>query len=489
MKKFLVIFLVMLFTSQIFAVYLDGIEQLKDFKTMRNSSTDPNWENGNGDCRNIPPGETLTVCDLTGPGRITHIWFTISATDKWYSKLLVLRMYWDGEKTPSVESPIGDFFCMGHGEDKNVNSMPFRVTAGGKARNCYFPMPFGKKAKITVTNEGKGGVGAFYYYIDWQKLPTMPANTAYFHAKYRQEFPCKKDEDYLILDAEGKGHYVGCNLSVRAKTPSWWGEGDDRFYIDGEKVPSIQGTGSEDFLCDAWGIREMDGPIYGCPMMEGYNTNDRTTAYRFNLTDPVVFNKSLKLTIEHKGVTFNENGNMISGFDERFDDFSSVAYWYQIEPHKDFSPLPSGYERLYYNPESIIEGESLIPPSEINGGPCTVQDLGGCSNGKQLFFTPSDKNSSITVNFNVNEDGTYNILMFLTKSWDYGVYKFFLDNKEIISQMDLYSPDVIQTPGTYVGSYLLTKGMHKLQFKAVDKNYKSKGYFFGLDGMILDKKK
>lgn len=325
---------------------LDDLPTLKNFKAERNSSADPNWQNGNGDARPIAPGATLTLAELTGPGRIAHVWFTIADSEPSYGKKLVLRMYWEGEKSPSVESPINDFFVEGHGMDYQVNSLAIRVTSDGRARNCYFPMPFRKSAKIEVANEGKQPVNALYWYIDWQKLESLPADTAYFHAKYRQEYPCIKGTDYLILLARGKGHYVGCNLSVRTREEGWWGEGDDRFYIDGETEPSLRGTGSEDYFCDGWGLRQMDGLFYGCPIMEGLNVGNRTTAYRFHIQDPVPFTKSLTVTIEHKGAHKFPDGKW-SGFEERADDFLSVAYWYQSEPHAPFPAFPTVEERLY----------------------------------------------------------------------------------------------------------------------------------------------
>ena len=346
--RFSVILIVLLMLcGMAYAGPLDDLPALKAFKAERNSSSDPNWKNGNGDARPIQPGSTLTLAELAGPGRIVHIWFTIADNEKFYGKKLVLRMYWDGEKSPSVESPLNDFFCQGHGMDVQVNSLPFRVTSNGRGRNCYLPMPFRKSAKIEVTNEGKEPVHALYWYIDWQKADSLPADTAYFHAKYRQEFPCRKGSDYLILFARGKGHFVGCNLSVRVNEIGWWGEGDDFFYVDGETEPSLRGTGSEDYFCDGWGLRQMDGPFYGCPIMEGWdNVHARTTAYRFHIQDPVPFKSSLKVTIEHKGARKFPDGNW-SGFEERFDDFSSVAYWYQTEPHAPFAPLPPVGERLY----------------------------------------------------------------------------------------------------------------------------------------------
>ncbi len=464
---------------------LDEIPILKDYKAMRASSADPNWKNGNGDARPIAPGQTLTLAELSGPGRIAHIWFTIADNEKFYGKKLVLKMYWDGEKTPSVESPMNDFFCEGHGMDYPVNSLPFRVTSNGRGRNCYFPMPFGKSARIEVTNEGKEPCHALYYYIDWQKLPKLDKDSAYFHAKYRQEFPCKSGDDYLILSAVGKGHYVGCNLSVRCLEPSWWGEGDDFFYIDGETEPSLRGTGSEDYFCDGWGLRQIDGLFYGCPLMEGLDTLDRTTAYRFHIPDPVPFTKSLKVTIEHKGAGPLPDGKW-SGFKERADDFSSVAYWYQTEPHVEFTKMPPVEQRLYPSTTIEIEGETLIPSSTAKKELVQRQGIGGSSGGAQLFFTPPSKEEAdLSVKFAVQKAGKYDVRLLMTKSWDYGIYRVYLDGTLIGKPMDLYSADVVAAPATKLGKLDLSAGDHTLRFECIGKNDASKGFFLGLDMIEL----
>lgn len=463
---------------------LDGLATLRDFRAMRASSSDVNWENGNGDARPIPPGRTLTIAELDGPGRIAHIWFTIADNERFYGKLLVLRMYWDGETKPSVECPINDFFCEGHGMDVQVDSFPIRVTSNGRGRNCYWPMPFGRSAKITVTNEGNETVGAFYYYVDWQKMGKLPADDAYFHAQYRQEFPCAAGRDYLILDAEGRGHYVGCNLSVRNREPGWWGEGDDRFYIDGEQVPSLQGTGSEDYFCDGWGIRKLDGLYYGFPIAEGYDTLQKSTSYRFHIQDPVPFTRSLKMVIEHKGARLMPDGKW-NGYVERADDFSSVAYWYQVEPHKPFPPLPAGHDRLYNDNSTVIEGESLIDGATATQGEVRNQDLGGWSGGRQLFYTPPQAPASLTLKFDVPQAGRYALFASFTKSFDYGVYQPYLDGKPAGRAVDLYSPDLIRTPQISLGTYELSDGAHELRFDTSRKDPASQGYYFGLDFIEL----
>ncbi|MBI3119039.1 MAG: DUF2961 domain-containing protein, partial [Candidatus Hydrogenedentes bacterium] len=239
---------------------LAGLAELRPGDAMRAASTDPDLVNGNADARPIEPGATLVLADLEGAGVITHFWNTIASNEKGYSRLLVLRMYWDGETAPSVECPIGDFFGIGHGVDQPFQSLPVAVSSEGRGRNCYWPMPFRKSAKITVTNEGRERTNAFYYYLDWRRLPALSQRTAYFHAHYRQEHPTISRQNYLIAEIEGHGHYVGTVLNVRQHTPSWYGEGDDFFYIDGEETPRLTGTGTEDYFCDGWGFRQFSYP-------------------------------------------------------------------------------------------------------------------------------------------------------------------------------------------------------------------------------------
>lgn len=461
---------------------LSGLPQLKAGETMRSSSSDANWQNGNGDARPIPPGETLLLGELTGPGIINHFWNTIAAEERGYSRLLVLRMYWDDEEQPSVECPIGDFFGIGHGVDQPFQSLPVTVTSEGRARNCYWPMPFAKSAKITVTNEGSQRVNALYWYVDWQQLPSLPKHTAYFHALYRQEFPAVTGRNYLIADIEGRGHYVGTVLSVRQLTASWWGEGDDFWFIDGGPEPRLRGTGSEDYFCDAWGLRQMATPYYGAPLMQGYDTYALTTVYRWHITDPVNFQKSLKLEIEHKGVTFDETGKVKSGFEERSDDFSSVAFWYQTEPHKPYPPLPAAYDRLYYNWNNIIEAESLIEAAAVTGGVVQKQE-GHWSGGAQLYWTTPECDQSLEIPLEVPADGAYELLLLLTYSWDYGKFAILLDGQTLAPPTDHYYAGTI-VKERHLTAEALKAGRHVLRFENKGKNPESKGCLFGLDGIL-----
>ena len=319
---------------------LSQLGQHQNYTSKRISSYDRTG--GNNDRLSIEPGKTAVLAEIKGPAAIHHIWITISA-EPFYGRKIILRMYWDEEESPSVEVPIGDFFGVGHGLNRNFSSLPINCSSNGRARNCYWYMPFQKSARITATNEGTLTVGAFYYYIDYRELTELPSDTPCFHAQYRQEIPCQPLKNYLFLDATGHGHYVGCNLSILQRAMGWWGEGDDMIYVDGEKTPSLYGTGSEDYFSDAWGMREDENPFYGCPLQEpDFKTGSKATVYRFHVPDPIPFKKSIRVTIEHGHAN------------DRSDYFSSVAYWYQSEPHKPFPALPPMKARLPFALESPL---------------------------------------------------------------------------------------------------------------------------------------
>ena len=460
---------------------LSGLERLKDFEAMRASSSDPNWRNGNADARPIAPHGTLTLAELAGPGVITHIWCTIAHDAPNYSRLLTLRIYWDGEEHPSVECPIGDFFGIGHGVDKPFVSIPIRVSSEGRARNCYWPMPFRKSARLTVSNESDARCGAFYYYVDWQKHRSLPDDIAYFHAMYRQEYPCVMGRNYLIADLEGRGHWVGTIQSVYHVSPGWYGEGDDFFFIDGEPEPRLRGTGTEDYFCDGWGFRQQDGPFYGTPLWEGYNTGDRGTAYRFHLADPVTFTKSLRVEIEHKGSQTFPDGKG-SGFIERDDLMSSVGLWYQVEPHKPWPPLPPGPERLPFREQVLLVGYKAVPTAKHSEHPLQVQQVGGVTDNKQLWLTPQDDKAWVEVEFELEKEQTAELWGKFLHARDYGKYRARLDDKDL-GVVDLYNPAITPTPHRW-GVRTLAAGKHALRLECVGKAEASTGYYLGFDALV-----
>ena len=341
---------------------LSKLGEKQNYRSKRISSYDRTG--GNRDAISIEPGKTAVLAEIKGPAAIHHIWVTIAA-EAFYGRKIVLRIYWDGEDAPSVESPIGDFFGVGHGLNRNFTSLPIACSSEGRARNCYWYMPFRWSCRVTATNEGTKPVDAFYYYIDYRELDGLRPDAPYFHAQYRQDFPCVGDKNYVILDAAGAGHYVGCNLSILQRTMGWWGEGDDMIYVDGESSPSLHGTGSEDYFSDGWGMRRDQHPFYGCPLQEeDFEPGSKATVYRFHIPDPVPFKKSIRVTIEHG------HGNDRSDYD------SSVAYWYQTEPHVPFPALPASEKRLPYALESL---DNFIFPKweEVKSdGPAVFEDRG-----------------------------------------------------------------------------------------------------------------
>ena len=460
---------------------LSGLEQLKDFEAKRVSSSDPDWRNGNADARPIAPGGTLVLADLKGPGVITHFWNTIAHQAPAYSRLITLRIYWDGETHPSVECPIGDFFGIGHGLDKSFVSLPIKVSSEGRGRNCYWPMPFRKSARVTVTNESDKRCDAFYYYLDWQKHKSLPKDTAYFHAMYRQEYPCVMGRNYLLANIQGRGHYVGTVQSVQSMSSGWYGEGDDFFFIDGEQEPSLRGTGTEDYFCDGWGFRQQDGPFYGAPLWEGYAAGNRSSVYRFHIPDPITFKKSLRVEIEHKGSQdFPDKKN--SGFIERDDLMSSVAFWYQTEPHKPWPAIPPGPERLTERSFPLVVGWKVVPATRHSDHPIQVQELGGIAEqGKQLFFTPSDDKGWVELPFSLDKALNAHLRGKLVKSFDYGAYRVLLDGQEICV-VNLYSA-AVKAESKDWGIHQLAAGPHALRFECTGKSDRSKGYFLGVDSL------
>ena len=359
-----------------------GLSQLflaREGKTRRSSSWDRTGRNF--DYKSVEPGAVATLAEIQGAGCIRHIWMTIYGEEPDYLRRMVLRAWWDGESQPSIESPVGDFFGVGHARVSNYWSAPLNMVTGGRveeasraAMNSFFPMPFATGARLTLENQGEQTVRALYYYIDYEEYPALPDEALRFHAQWRRQWPTPPTVDlsdrandektvdqlpnldgasnYVILEAIGRGHYVGCNVSVDHLNPitgfGWLGEGDDMIWIDGEPMPTLRGTGMEDYFCAAFGYPgghnsmpyhgiSLAGPTAGPAPYSG-----KWTMYRYHIEDPLLFETSIKVTIEHGHANVHA------------DDYSSVAYWYQTEPHTAFPALAPVERRL-----PIPERESL----------------------------------------------------------------------------------------------------------------------------------
>ena len=323
---------------------LFAMARLRNYKARRSSSWDRTGKNA--DWVVVEPGQTATLLDIKGAGVITHVWFTINSQDQMHLKNLVLRAWWDGENSPSIEVPIGDFFGLGLGEYFVYQSALLAV-APVKALNSYFKMPFSSAARMTVANEGKAPTRSLYFAIDYIEVPSLPQDLGRFHAQYRQSAPCKAVEsdgknldgksNYVFFEATGRGHFVGVTQSVLQNQNGWFGEGDDMIFVDGDEQPTINGTGTEDYFNGAWGY---GGETYsylhiGTPyIVDPARIGGRYCQYRWHYESPIAFEKSIKATIEHGTA------------DNRSDDFYSTAYWYQTEPHAAFPALPVPADRV-----------------------------------------------------------------------------------------------------------------------------------------------
>jgi len=460
----------------------------------------------------IKPGDTAVIFEAEGPASINHIWLTFNdARPNWLEKddsatpaELVIRMYWDGDTEPAVEAPLGDFFGAGFGLRNEIRSYPVLVE-GGDGYNCYWQMPFFKSGKITITNDGKKAARSFYYHIDYTEYKSLPENTAYFCAQYRQEFPETLGKDYLIADIENQGHYVGTVMSARARSPYWFGEGDAKYYVDGESEPSTWGTGTEDYFLCAWGLNECLFPYFSCTYMsEGEeDLGVEYTLYRWHIQDPVRFAKSFRFEIEHKGWMSEDETETgkVDGHVEREDDMATVAFWYQTGQPKRFTTLPPYEERIFPNLDIIVEGKDMIGSVRHSPGKVEMQKGYDWTGDGQILFEPSTDKAWIEADFTVEKEEYRGLVLRLTKASDYGKYIVYIDGKAIPKVpmtidfeketeneepkvFDLYTED-LKVADYYLGSSTLKTGKHTIRFQQTIKNPNSTGNLLGFDSFRL----
>jgi len=363
---------------------LHDLCRITNGKTARFSSWDTTGRNA--DAWRIPAGESRVLADIQGPGKITHIWMT----QRNHYRECLLKMTWDNAKQPSVVVPLGDFFCLGHNIVNSFQSLLFTASTRGNnqfntgcALNCYVPMPFRERAVIELVNESDEDHGQ-YFYVDYETGDEVPEDCGYFHAEFRRSNPfggwghgvsvntaeaniVNKEKtawnnNYVILKTKGRGHYLGCNLSVTNFQGTWWGEGDDMIWVDGYKwPPELHGTGSEDYLNQAWGMQDNAFLRNGSSIHES-NTNGYQTSYVLHLENPVRFREEIKATIEHG------HGNHLAN------EMSSVAYWYAAEPTRVARP-PKVEQRMpvlrdnqgnwLYDEKNQCPGRAIRPNAEM----------------------------------------------------------------------------------------------------------------------------
>jgi hypothetical protein len=459
---------------------LGDLFMAREGKQIQYSSEDPTG--GNSDRRYIGPGEKLVLMDHEGAGVIRRWWITIAPRNsKEIHRTLIVRCYWDGEEEPSVEVPVADFFGMGFGEWKDYISMPLNMTSGGY--NCYWPMPFRKSARIEVENTGETAIQSFYFNIGVRTYQELSDDALYFHAQYRQ-VTSQKGEPITILETEGRGHYVGTLLSMQPQQGSHLGylEGDEIINIDGEKEPSIVGTGTEDYFSSGWYYitGEYSAPYHGVTIKD--EENGRINTYRWHIEDPIPFEKSFRFVMEHGGTN-----------DMPHVEYASVAYWYQTHPHPIFPPLPEKLLPLSTVTQPDIEGESLLEKASVNNGRLEIQEMsnfdGSWSNDAQLWWingTPGDK---LTLPLEVEQAGDYDLYGFFTRARDYGIISLSINGNQLGNLVDLYSNQVEPTGPISFGKVALKKGSNQLSITLVGKDVRASGFgggfLVGIDGFYL----
>lgn len=350
--------------------HLGDLSRLSDARTRSISAENPTGEPGRGGmastgthstayasrdlgrgwkvspCLDLAGLETRTIVDVDGPGVLQHIWCTVAPR---YWRRLVLRCYWDGEQTPSVEVPLGDFFCQGWACYALVSSVPVTVAPAG-GLNSYWQMPFRQHARMTVENLGPDPIEGFFYQVTYA-LTDVATDHGYLHAQWRRSDPLDSGQPHTLLDrVSGQGQYVGTYLAWESHHDGWWGEGEIKFYLDDDdEFPTICGTGTEDYFGGAWAFEDPPGryatysaPYLGMPQVlvpDGFaRSQQRFGLYRWHIADPIRFASHIAVTIQALG--FAATTNRQERYRTLRDDVASTSWWYQTEPHHRFPPLP-----------------------------------------------------------------------------------------------------------------------------------------------------
>lgn len=441
-------------------------------------------------------GSEMKLAELTGPGAITHIWTTHRGT----GRDLILRAYWDGADHPSIEAPLGDFFGVAMGVNAVMNSQPIQVSSEGRARNCWWYMPFNKSARITVSatrseENLKRSTVPMYFYIDYRVYDQPVEDLNYFHARFLETDPAQRGKPITLAQMEGNGHFVGVVMGQRGRTPGWFGEGDDMITVDGKL--SFWGTGTEDYFCDAWGLRVFSNPYYGAPVVEGREVGGRVSVYRFHIVDPIPFRKSFKFEIEHwPWISPRPNTGR--------DYFSSVSFWYQNSVHKAWSRLerimsnePWDEKKGRWHVDGALEAESLkvlAHESSADGNPQpTVKWAMPNLSGDHMLAFDSGGRGTFSLAVPVDDSGVYTIRIFYTRAPDFGKVQLSVNGRAIGDNVDTFkkTDDLtrpIWPPKQYdFQNVRLKQGENVFQFAVSSKNAESTGYKMAIDCLVLKK--
>jgi len=444
-----------------------------DGRTFQISSHHPT----EGDAIVLKPGETRVLFDEDGPAVIQNMWFTLAPPSEtpFLLRDTIVRMYWDGERAPSVETPFGDFFGCGFSRYTPWQSALLGVTSGGFY--SYFPMPFRKHGRITITNANDYDITVFFHFLG-QRYDSLPRETLYFHAQWRRENPTVFGQNYRFARMTGKGYFAGVTHYMQGYTKGDkhnFLEGDEYYYIDGEQTASVRGTGTEDYYQGAWYFRDgvFNAPYHGMILHDA--DNKQIACYRFHLRDRINFTKSLSAEIEHGQRIYNEAKV----------DYSSVAYWYQTEPHAPFEAMNPDRKPVKVKPAFTLPGaiEFEAAPGAIPYYVSTYQ--AGWSNDLAGLFPWRESGQSARMDFEVEDTGRYTIGANFIRNDTNGILQVCVDGEPVGDPVDTWSLDPKDAyllcrnkamGHMIVGELELTAGTHQAEVCVTGKNDNAKGY-------------
>ena len=463
---------------------LGDLHMQRESRLVKYSSWDRTAKND--DFVAVRPGQTVTLADHAGAGIVRRWWITIAPrNDVAIQRQLIVRCYWDDEAEPSVEVPVSDFFGMGFGQWRDYVSLPLNMTSGGY--NAYWPMPFRRRARITMENRSTVVIDRLYYNIDVEASDRLPDGALYFHAQFRR-VTTERGQPVVIAEATGRGHYVGTLLSTQPRSGNslWYLEGNERIAVDGETTPGIIGTGTEDYFSSGWyyDTGPYAAPYHGATVKD--EATGRINAYRWHVEDPIPFRTSLRFTIEHGGT--NDAPNT---------DYSSVAFWYQTHPHAPFPPLPADLAPIPVPAPRIsgmIEGESLAAGARATAGEVRTQDMAGFFNGtwsgnSQLWWVLARPGARLTLSLRAPAARQYELIGYFTRAQDYGDVRVSVNGRALRPRVEGYSPRVLPTGPISFGVVPLRAGANTVVLEIIGKDPRaqgySDGYLVGLDGFVL----
>ncbi len=495
---------------------LSRLAKSQDFTAGRVSSAARNG--GNLDTVDIPAGGAeVTLAELRGPGAITHLWTTFRGN----GRDLVLRMYWEGNPHPSVEAPIGDFFGVAMGVNAEMVSEPIQATSAGRARNCWWRMPFNTSARVTASNIApEGRLIKLYYYLDYARFDKPVDDLNYFHVRFRETDPTERGRPVLVAEAQGEGHFVGVVLGHRSRTPGWFGEGDDIITVDGKVA--FAGTGTEDYFCDAWGFRTFSSPSYGVPLYEGREPGSRLSAYRFHIEDPIPFKQTFRFELEHwpwASPTANSGREY----------YSSTSFWYQRRVHAPWPRLETIVSHAPWDPSrgrwhvpNALEAEDLgllgfrstavepveTPPAPVDPDastgvivrallrygprPRSVFVMPNFSNDHILTFDGGGEGGEFTLAVPVAAPGIRAVRIHYVPAESHGIVQLFVNGREAGPPTDTFlKTDELTRPlwpprARVVENVELHAGLNAFRFLVIGKNRESLGYRTAVDSLVVE---